>query len=122
MKQEPKIYSPGDAIELTWIKSNVGNMPIAKADNGIVCLIDNHGTTKKHWYEIGSTWLCEVTEVCEKKMYVVPHSELVSTPASAFEASRMAQKIATVHPEKHRTTARSYPYMNIVERRKNYNV
>jgi hypothetical protein len=68
-------YQVGDDITLTLIRSinNQGKRPIARAKDGRLCLIDFE--TKGFW-KYNTTWLCEVKEVHENKLIIIPKMEI----------------------------------------------
>lgn len=62
-------YKSGDQIEVKITKPKVGTFPIAKVvDYNVTCLLEQ---TKK-FFEIGSVWLAEVTEVKDRNLTIKP--------------------------------------------------
>jgi hypothetical protein len=88
MKNAIQKYSNGDLVALEMQKGEFGNRPIARTNEGIICLVDK---SAKGYYPYGSIWTCKVVEVSEKKLIVCPLELCKSAAANAFEAAEKAR-------------------------------
>ena len=109
MKKKPlqERYAPGAEVRIEMFKPEKGNFPIARNEEGIICLIKKD---TKGYFQYNSIWTAEVVEVHEKKLIVKPIECLMSAAANAYAAEQLAKKAFAKEKPKKEKVVREYQY------------
>lgn len=83
-----KTYSVGQRLMMDILKPEMGNFPISRTDEGVICKFEQQQTKK--YFEYGSRWEFEVVEVREKCLIVKPLSLYFTKAQNEQTASALA--------------------------------
>lgn len=110
------IYTTGQKLCLEMQKSEKGPLPIARTENGIICLINKECQEK---LQINSIWDCKIIKVTEKYLIIDPIIMVVTPAANEYEAMR---KLQALHkPVTHRKKIKAnYQFASKVEQLKGF--
>jgi len=111
MKKQAEHYV-GQMLALDMIKSNFGTRPVARTEEGIICLLDK---STKGFFQIGSTWDCEVLVVEEKKLIVAPREIISTVEANDFKVFQKLQAFAKKPAVKKEKSKINYQFASKIE-------
>jgi len=111
MKKQIEHYV-GQMLALDLVQSNFGSRPVARTEEGIICLLDKN---TKGFFQVGSTWDCEVLVVEEKKLIVKPIELLVTVQANEFALLKKLEGISKKAPAKKEKLKVNYQFSSKIE-------
>lgn len=94
----------GDVIDLTFVPSREGRIPVARVPEGKIALL-NRGKLNGYWVNAGSTHRVNVDEVYEKKVIVTPFLQLRTAEENELLMAEMNKELTAKfnpHQNEHR--------------------
>lgn len=102
------VYTVGQKLTLEMIQPEKGKMPIARTDEGLICVIDHDIT--KGFFPYGSIWDCSVTLVCQKKLVIKPLKMLKSAEDNLADIAKKTSEFFGKKKEEKVKIKKSFPF------------
>ena len=114
-KRVQVVHTVGEKLNLLMIKSEKNSMPIARTNEGMICLLSKDA---KGFFPYESEWECEIVEVREKLLIFKPLKCIKSVEivkheiTEAINSLKKSDRFAKSEKIREELKKKTYPYLS----------